>query len=415
MPDIWCGFKIPVLGLAGEFSSGKTLFGLTIDPDNTLVIDMEESSATYSSLPIKKRVSFFDEMVARTGGKRIPSNEEKFVWFRDLIMNMPSGEYSVLFVDPITDIEDGLVEYVENHPDEFGLSSKQMTEAGGLKWGAVNAHWNTLIGFVSRKVETLAFTAHMGNVWDGGRPVKGARKAKGKTALRKLASLYIELRREVGKDGRVAKLPTGLVFGDNAKERMSIWVPSRKEFVQILPPRIEECTPAKIREFIKNPVGLRDLKKSELLPPKPELSPDEKLLLQAQIAEDQRAAEEAKALSMAAIADGARAGLAKIQAQQSQPPQPQQQVTEPVVQQPAQVAQQVDIVREAFKEIEEELRPEFKQKVEACMAICRELKASADQVKATLAKYGVDTWEKLTPRQLDELHAKLSGVAASKK
>lgn len=412
MSDIWSGFKIPVLGLAGEFSSGKTLFGLTIDPENTLVIDMEESSATYSSLPIKKRISFFDEMVAKTGGKRIPSNEEKFSWFRDILMNMPAGEYSVLFVDPITDIEDGLVEYIENHPEEFHLSAKQIAEAGGLKWGAVNAHWNTLIGFASRKVQTLAFTAHMGNVWDGGRPVKGARKAKGKTALRKLASLYIELRREVGKDGRVSKLPTGLVFGDNAKERMSIWVPSRKEFVQILPPRIEDCTPSKIREFIKNPVGLRDLKKSELLPQKPELSADEKLLIQAQIAEDQRAAEEAKALSMAAIADGARAGLAKIQAQQagvaSSQVSGESQAT-PQVEQP----QSNGGVREAIQELQDELRPEFFQKIDVCKAICRDLKASPDQVRATLLKYGVDSWEKLAPSQLEDLHTKL--VAASKK
>ena len=44
---LWCGQDIEVICGTGEFGSGKTLWGLTIDPGSrTLVYDNEGSSTT---------------------------------------------------------------------------------------------------------------------------------------------------------------------------------------------------------------------------------------------------------------------------------------------------------------------------------------------------------------------------------
>lgn len=406
---IWGDVSIPVLGICGEFSSGKTLFGLSIDPENTLMIDMEDSAATYGTVPIKKRVSFFDEMVAKSDGKKLPTNEDKFVWFRDLLLNLPVKEYSVIFVDPITDVEDGLVEYVENHPQEFNLTAKQVSDAAGLKWGKVNDHWGLLLGFAARKVETFAFTAHMGSVWKGGRPVEGKRKTKGKAALKKLTSLYIELRREVNtQTGRPNSIPIGLVFGDNTKERMSIYIPEKKIFVPILPPRIEECTPDKIREYIKNPVGMRDLHEDERLKPEPAMTDEEKLLIQAEIAENQRAAEEAKASSLATLAENAKRNAELMRKKQEpeekeQEPEPKKQELQPKKQEQP----KPDPVREELKAVEEEIKPRAANLIDQCKLICTEVGFGPGDIKTFLSKRNVTKWEQLTEGQLDEILAKL--------
>ena len=54
---------IPVIGLTGEYQSGKTLFGLSISPGpRTLVYDMEKSSLTYESIGFQ-RVDIGAEML----------------------------------------------------------------------------------------------------------------------------------------------------------------------------------------------------------------------------------------------------------------------------------------------------------------------------------------------------------------
>lgn len=287
--DIWCGIKVPVLGVAGEKGGGKTLFISSIDPERTAMIDLEDSSASYN-IPFAHRWSLYDEMLKELG--RVPKPLECFLWFRNLIENgIKPDQYTVLAVDPITDIEQGMVDWVRENPEHFGHTKNQYDKAAGIMWGDVKAYWKLLLGIVSTKVETFAFTAHMGAVWKGERPVEGKRKPKGKETLFELASLYLQVERLPDEKGKVSDKPAARVL----KSRLALTTIQGGEIAHtpILPPYLKIATPASIRQYIQKPPDYAKLKSSELAPPE-KLSDDDKLLIEAEIADNKRASEEAQ-------------------------------------------------------------------------------------------------------------------------
>lgn len=274
---VWTGTKIPVLGVTGEKASGKTLFVSSIDPEHTCMIDLEDSSESYS-INYAKRVSLYDEMLAKHGRAATPM--ECFQWFSDFVDAIKPGEFSVLAVDPLSDIETGLVDWVKKNPDKFGHTAAQYERASGLLWADVKSHWKMMLGILSKKVETFAFTTHMGNVFKGGAPT-GKRQPKGKETLFELASLYLELERKPDDKGKVDKKPSGKVL----KSRLAVTktIDGEIEHFPILPPRLPVATPAEIRKYIVTPPDYTKLKKGELSEPE-KLSEDDKLEVQREIA-----------------------------------------------------------------------------------------------------------------------------------
>lgn len=301
---VWGHIEIPHIGVTGPHGSGKTLFGLSIDPEHTLNIDLEDSSATFAStIPVKKRVSMYRELGAKFPGK-IPTSLQSFHWFREYIESVKPGEYSVLFVDPINDIEAGIFDWVTQCPAEFGLSQNQVAgKSSGAVWGAVNRWWKMWIGFQSSKFETFVFSTHLGLEWGSdGKPKKGVYKAKGKSVLSEIASLYMVLNRP-DQDGIPREEPVGIVHGRIGKQRLAVWDPKTRKIVSAIPPRIDPCTPDKIREYIKDPVGIRQLREEEKLPAETEaqLTEDERLELKAQIAENEMQAETLRSMRVDSI------------------------------------------------------------------------------------------------------------------
>ena len=288
---IWGGTKIPIIGVTGEKFSGKTLFLASIDPDRTCMIDLEDSSESYN-IQFAKRISLYDEMLKKFGRAATPV--ESYVWFMDLIEGLKPGEFSVLAVDPYSDIQAGLVDWVKANPTKFGHTANQYEKASGLLWSDVKQHCKMMLGILSRKVETFAFSTHMGSVWKGGAPTE-KRKAKGLDTLFELASLYLELERRPDDKGKVDKKPAGKVL----KSRLAIsrMVDGELEHFPILPPRLPVATPAAIRDYIKNPPDYAKLKKGELVE-KEVLSDDEKLVIQAEVANVQLEIEQAKLSQM---------------------------------------------------------------------------------------------------------------------
>jgi len=295
---IWCGTKIPVIGWTGEKGSGKTLAMSSIDPEHTCMVDLEDSSESYN-IEFAKRVSLYDEMLKKFG--RNASNLECYIWFSEFIEAIKPGEFTVLAVDPFSDIQSGLVDWVKANPGKFGHTANQYEKASGLLWADVKQHCKMMLGILSRKVETFTFSTHMGNIWKGGAPTD-KRKAKGIDTLFELASLYIELERRPDDKGKVDKKPSGKVL----KSRLAVsrMVDGELEHFPILPPRMPVATPAAIREYIKNPPDYAKLKKGELVE-KEVLSDDEKLEMQREIAATQLEVETARLSQMDRLKENA--------------------------------------------------------------------------------------------------------------
>lgn len=279
---------IPVLGCAGELHSGKTLFGLTIDPLRTIAYDMEKSSESYLGLGFT-RIDVPTELLKKYPDGYSPL--QVFEWIRDDIRKIPPGKYTVGMIDPVTDVEAGLVDYVKANPKEFGKTATQYERASALLWGDVKNYWKSILLDFTSRFETFYFTAHMRQVWKGNSPTS-RREPQGKDTLAKLATLYLLLDRLPNKKGDVPEKPRGRVLKDRLSHT-SI-VDGEPVIQPILPPQLPEATPAAIRRYIIVPPNYEKLTAKEKVPEKP-LSDDEKLEIQVEISRNEVDAETMRA------------------------------------------------------------------------------------------------------------------------
>lgn len=407
---IWGGIKIPVIGLTGEKFTGKTLFMASIDPARTCMVDLEDSSESYN-IEFAQRVSLYDEMLKKHN--RAATNVECFQWFMDFVEAVKPGEFTVLAVDPFSDIQAGLVDWVKANPQKFGHTANQYEKASGLLWADVKQHCKMMLGILSRKVETFAFSTHMGNIWKGGAPTD-KRKAKGLDTLFELSSLYLELERRPDDKGKVDKKPSGKVL----KSRLAIskMVDGELEHFPILPPRMPVATPAAIREYIKNPPDYLKLKKGELVE-KEILSDDEKLEMQREIAATNLEVETARLSQMDRLKEQAerQAELRRKQAAAAAAASKPEQVTAAADDQPS----EKPAVRERIEKVlgpedksasavespnPEDPKPSVYEIIESQK---KQLGITADQWSAILGKRNVKSTTELSEKQAEEIRLAL--------
>ena len=279
---------IPIIGGTGDKGHGKTRFGLSICPGpQTLVYDLEQSSASYDYIGFE-RIDVQKEMHAKhpKGYKPV----QLFTWWLDHIRSIPAGKYRVIMVDPVTDLEAGLADWVEANPQAFGHTAGQYASMSGIKWGDVKNHEKLVLADICARCECFYFTAHIGTEFKGGKATD-QKKAKGKETLFELASLYLWFERKPDSKGAVPNIPAAKVI----KSRLEIGnvVDGEVYSFSVLPPRLEQATPGAIRKYFTSPAGGRPLQAGELAPEE-RLSEDEKLRLRAQIAADEAIAAQAR-------------------------------------------------------------------------------------------------------------------------
>lgn len=311
---------IEVLGLTGEFASGKTLFGLTIAPgQSTLVYDMEKSSATYQSLGFE-RVDVPTEMLRSypNGYKPI----DTFNWWLAHVKSIPAGKYRVIMLDPVSEVESGLADYVKANPSKFGRTAAQYVKMSGLMWGDCKDLWKSILADLASRCETFAFTSHMTNIWRDDKPT-GKRKAKGKETLMELATLYLNMERKANGKGELPAKPAAVVL----KSRLSTikFDPGTGDttIVPTLPPRLPIATPFTIRQYMAAPPDYSKLTPEECAP-EATLTDDERAELAYATAAANRDAEElrlnreARETERATARNGARPGE-QVGASQAKP------------------------------------------------------------------------------------------------
>lgn len=250
--------RVEVIGLTGDFGSGKTIFGISICPGpRTLVYDFEKSSSAYESLGFH-RVDMADEMIriSPKGYKPI----DLFRWWYDHVRSIKPGQYSVIMVDPISEIEAGIVEYISERPQEFGLTPNQIRNSAGLMWGKMKDFWKSILQDIAARCETFVFTSHLRSVWRGNAPT-GKKSAKGKETLMELASLYLWLDRKADEKGNVPDVPAANVLKSRIADHR--FVDGELRWIDLLPPRLPKATPKAIRDYILSPPDYAKLKPGE--------------------------------------------------------------------------------------------------------------------------------------------------------
>lgn len=275
---------LEIIGVTGPIGSGKTLFGLTIDPRNTLVYDEEKSSKPYESLGFT-RIDIHDEMQRQhpRGYRAI----DVFTWWWNHAMSVPVGKYSVIMCDTFGLIENGLVDWVKANPGHFGHTEAQhKAKNGAMMWGDAAKHAKIILLAVAARCQTFIYTMHMGRKGDA---ENAPLVPKGGKTLMELPSLYLQMdltadAKNRGQPPSATVLKTRLVsFGTDPATGAITTVPT-------LPPRLPAATPHAIRGYMAAPPEVGRLKPEEQVVEQ-RMSEDEKLLLRAQAAQAEAEAE----------------------------------------------------------------------------------------------------------------------------
>jgi hypothetical protein len=427
--------ECPVLGFNGPLGSGKTLAALTLCPEETIEIGIEDSGVTYGSLPIKHRFSMYKEVIA-TGKTMYPKPIDCFEWFLSILDKVAKDELKarVIVVDPITDIQNGLLDYIEAHAADFGKSPAQYAKASGLLWGDAKAFMKMTLGRISRKVECFIYTSHMGTVWQGGAPVSGKSKVKGIDTFKEIASLVVHLTRDIDpQTGKQIAAPIGSIAPPHGKSRFSRFVfgdDGSYTPVPILPPRIEPFTWQKVREYVATPPDYAKLKKHEVARPEV-LTDDDKLLLEAETTRmkleeaqirqdlaDKAAAAAARNSGGAAVPTAVAAAMGAKATKTVEKPAEKPAATAPAAttapleSPPFETGTgSSDLANESLIEFPAELVPWDREK---CDRIVREQMDEAgmtmDQKKNAVKKRGVEKLADMTDAQIEELRKALWNV-----
>lgn len=381
LPPLWVpDQRVEIIGLTGEYESGKTVFGLTIDPARTLMYDEEKSGASYLSLGFT-RLDIITEVRKKHPHGFTPL--QVYEWWVSHVRTIEPGRYRVIMLDTVGTVEAGLADWVNRNPKHFGHTAGQYEKMSGLFWGDVKEHWKLVLSDLASRCETFVFTTHMGNVWKGNQQT-GKKKPKGKETLMELASLYLQMERLPGASGNKPAQPSAVVLKSRLAHASLDGETGSPVVVPLLPPRLPVATPAAIRKYMLAPPDYSRLKPEELAPERG-LSADERLELETAKAQAEAEAERLRA--------DARSGG-------------REQTSTVVASQVGSLAEVPGMITRA--QLEQIVSGRVVYLARACgPAASKEDMAAA--WKGLLAKWNVDTATKLTEGQAGELIAALTG------
>lgn len=294
-PPLWPQ-PIPIIGATGKKWSGKSVWGLNIcpQPHATLVYDLEQSCTSYEQERARIGAPFVRIDVQREMRKDFPKGDYKpidvFVWWMRHVRSIEPGQYRVIMVDPVTDLERGLADWVAANPTHFGHSASQYQKMSGIMWGDVKDFEKSILADITVRCETFYFTAHLGAEFKGN-TATGREKAKGKETLYELASLYLWFERDPDAAGVRPNIPSARV--EKGRLMVSELVDGEVVSYSVLPPRIPQCTPKAIRNYFANPAGKKGLSEGERAREE-KMSADERLRLETEKAQAEAATAQAK-------------------------------------------------------------------------------------------------------------------------
>lgn len=295
---------IPVLGVTGEFESGKTRFLLSIAPGPaTCIFDTEASSETYEEIGCKRiDVPAGVSATFPQGYKPI----DVFTWWWGAVKSIPPGRFRVIALDVAEDIESGLADWVWENPLYFNHNRNQYLKMSGIYWGDVKALWKTILLDITSRCETFAFAVHTGSVWGAdNKPLRGITRPKGKSTLMELATLFLHMERPVQMDGSKQEVPSARVLKTRLSHNRVDETSGELITKAILPPRLPIATVQAIRQYIAKPADFSSLAAGERAVPT-QMSSDERAAI-ALATEQARA--EAESAKLQRVIEARKAGV----------------------------------------------------------------------------------------------------------
>ena len=274
--------SIDVFGVTGGYGSGKTTMGISIAPGKhpeghpfagkarTLDIDLEKSSTNYGAAGFDHvdAPPLIEKFARRTNPRGVGYKpRDIYLWFINYIEKSIESpidgipRYDVIVVDPINDLDDGLIEEVRKNYDKYSdLSAGQA--AGTLIYGPAKKLWKEKLLLLADKCQCFFFTTHQSTVWKNNAP-SSEKRAKGLSVLDEVATIRLSLERSKKGDERgVPVYPSAVVD----KQRISDSRTTTDEFGlptletrPLLPPKLPVATITEIRRLIAQPLDYSTL------------------------------------------------------------------------------------------------------------------------------------------------------------
>ena len=118
-----------VIFVTGPVGVGKTTFCITTGarPDRTVFLDGEQSAKIYNDV-LHFRV--YHDLVAESG--LFADDAEYYKYTLDIVKSLPDDN-DVLVFDNIARFESGMMQYIEQFPEQFGLTRYQIQRATGFR------------------------------------------------------------------------------------------------------------------------------------------------------------------------------------------------------------------------------------------------------------------------------------------
>lgn len=241
-PSIWGSEQslIPVIWTIGQFQTGKSTFVDMLDPvrpgekTRTLITDMEGSHA-FNQQQIPIEVADIRQMTIAKYGFGYSFKNLFEVW-RDYVTSIQPGQYTVLGVDPASDLYTGCFQWVKDNAKYFSKYEGSYNGKDGTKfaWGDAKLLWKQIITQLTGIFQTVVLVSHTKDVYSG-ETKTGDLAARGQD-FTEVATLVLWLAREV-KDGQAR------FWAKVEKSRLTHFVWSEEDteprLAQMLPIRLE--------------------------------------------------------------------------------------------------------------------------------------------------------------------------------
>lgn len=157
---------LPIIWLIGEKATGKSRFIATLDPQKpgeksrTLVTDQEGSFAALRHQFALEVVDTRALTIEKYGEKY--SFKQMFEVWRDFVTAIEPGRYTVLGVDPASDLYIGAFQWVKDNAAYFQKVPGAYNGEKGTKfaWGDAAVLWKQILTGLASKVQTIVLTSH---------------------------------------------------------------------------------------------------------------------------------------------------------------------------------------------------------------------------------------------------------------
>ena len=245
-----------LIHVCGKHDTGKTTFALNCGAPAERICffdsDIKGDSVVKQLKDAGKQFGAYYDVVAETKGML---EVDRHIWYKDKINSLPDNKFDCIIFDTWETFADTMHPYVESHMPEFRKKWSPMgTIKGAQQWQSSFVYEADFFSTLLSKAPLIIAVTHMkSHVIGGVRTGKVVPSAKKGLIAKATLRVWLLPSQTQYPDALILKRIGKVTETENGIET-----------VQVLPRKVKEFTWDKIRHYMENPVGSRELTEDEI-------------------------------------------------------------------------------------------------------------------------------------------------------